>query len=88
MIACRFIILCREGLELLNQTCLLLTRLTLVCLTISQIADIVGADLSVMDRDAARMRDQGPTIFAQVKNNVGVDEIIQKIFDAKAALVA
>ena len=40
-----------------------------------------------MDRDSKKMRDGGPTIFSQVKNDVGVDEIIQKILDAKKSVV-
>ena len=35
-----------------------------------------------MDRDAQLMRGSGPTIFAQVKNGVGVDEIVKNIEDA------
>jgi Ni2+-binding GTPase involved in maturation of urease and hydrogenase len=36
-----------------------------------------------MKNDAIRMRDNGPLIFAQVKFGKGVDEIVQKIMDAK-----
>ncbi len=36
-------------------------------------------DLDVMDRDSTKMRDGGPFVFAQVKNNVGLDEIIAHI---------
>jgi urease accessory protein len=32
-----------------------------------------------MDRDSTKMRDGGPFVFAQVKNNVGLDEIIAHI---------
>jgi urease accessory protein len=32
-----------------------------------------------MDRDAKRMRGDGPTVFAQVKNDVGVDEIVAQV---------
>ena len=48
-----------------------------------KIAELVGADLGVMERDAAKMREDGPTIFAQVKHGKGVDEIINHIMDAK-----
>lgn len=32
----------------------------------TDLAEAVGADLSVMERDALRMRDSGPFVFAQV----------------------
>ena len=51
------------------------------------IAELVGADLNVMKRDAIKMRDSGPFIFAQVKHNQGVDEIVEKILDAKKLAV-
>lgn len=44
--------------------------------------EIVGADLGVMDRDARKMREGGPTIFAQVKNGKGVDAIVDMILSA------
>ena len=43
------------------------------------LAPLVGADLSVMERDAKKMRGDGPTIFAQVKNDVGVDGIVDQV---------
>jgi urease accessory protein len=43
------------------------------------LAEIIGADLGVMARDAKKMRADGPTVFAQVKNGVGMDEIISLI---------
>ncbi|KAJ1482488.1 hypothetical protein T484DRAFT_1952060 [Baffinella frigidus] len=48
----------------------------------TDLADAVGADLKVMDRDAKKMRGDGPTIFAQVKNMVGIPEIATLILDA------
>lgn len=39
------------------------------------LAPHVGADLSVMSRDAAKMRDSGPTLFTSVRNNKGVEEV-------------
>jgi urease accessory protein len=35
-----------------------------------------------MARDAAKMRGPGPTVFAQVKNGVGMDTIIEHIINA------
>lgn len=46
------------------------------------IAQYVGASLDVMRRDSAKMRDGGPTIFASVKMDQGVDEIEQLILRA------
>lgn len=34
----------------------------------TDLAAAVGADLSVMERDALRMRDGGPFVFAQVRH--------------------
>lgn len=45
------IILCPRGLQVINKT---------------DIAAAIGADLGVMERDALRMRDGGPFVFAQV----------------------
>jgi urease accessory protein len=46
------------------------------------LAPHVGADLSVMDRDARRMRGDGPTVFAQVTHGVGVDVIAERVLSA------
>lgn len=46
------------------------------------LAEAVGADLSVMERDAGRMRDGGPTIFAVVKQGKGVDDMVDLILSA------
>jgi urease accessory protein len=40
------------------------------------LAPHVGADLEVMRRDAALMRDKRPFLFADVKTNIGRDEIL------------
>ena len=39
------------------------------------LAPLVGADLSVMDRDARKMRGQRPFIFTNLKEDRGVAEI-------------
>ncbi|KAL8789042.1 MAG: hypothetical protein Q9195_007008 [Heterodermia aff. obscurata] len=54
------------------------------CLVVNKVdlAEAVGADLSVMERDAGRMRDGGPTIFAEIKNGKGVDNIVGLILSA------
>ncbi|GAB5586883.1 hypothetical protein Unana1_01783 [Umbelopsis nana] len=56
-----------------------ITQSDLLIINKTDLAPIVGADLSVMERDAKKMRGTGPTVFAQVKNGVGLDEIISLI---------
>ncbi|HET9869214.1 MAG TPA: GTP-binding protein, partial [bacterium] len=48
----------------------------------TDLAPHVGADLSVMERDAARMRGKGRTIFAQVTKGVAVGEIADFVLEA------
>jgi len=59
-----------------------ITQSDLLIVNKTDLAEIVGADLGVMERDAAKMREGGPTIFAQVKNGVGIDDIINLILSA------
>jgi urease accessory protein len=42
----------------------------------------VGADLGVMERDTRLMRGDGPFVFTQVKNDVGVEEVVSHVTDA------
>lgn len=59
-----------------------ITQSDLLIINKTDLAEIVGADLGVMERDAAKMRENGPTIFAQVKHGVGMDEIVALILGA------
>jgi urease accessory protein len=52
-----------------------ITQSDLLVINKTDLAPHVGADLSVMDRDARKMRGEGPTVFAQVTRGVGVDQI-------------
>lgn len=52
------------------------TRSDLLIINKTDLAPYVGASLEVMDRDSRRMRGERPFVFAQVKNGVGLDEII------------
>jgi len=52
-----------------------ITQSDLLIVNKTDLAPLVGADLGVMARDAARMRGDGPVVFAQVTNGVGVEEI-------------
>lgn len=48
----------------------------------TDLAPAVGADLDVMERDAGRMREGGPTVLAQVKHGKGVEDIVGLILSA------
>ena len=56
-----------------------ITRSDLLVINKTDLADMVGASLEVMDRDAGKMRGTRPFLFAQVKHGKGVDEIIATI---------
>ncbi|WP_439577017.1 urease accessory protein UreG [Elioraea sp.] len=59
-----------------------ITRSDLLVINKIDLAPLVGADLSVMDRDARRMRGARPFLFTNLKENQGVDEIAGFILDA------
>ncbi|PWY62124.1 urease accessory protein UreG [Aspergillus eucalypticola CBS 122712] len=46
------------------------------------LAEAVGADLAVMERDAAKMREGGPTVFAVVKSGTRVQDIVNLILSS------
>ena len=56
-----------------------ITQADLLVINKTDLATAVGADLAVMERDAKRMRGDGPLVFAQVKHGVGVPEIARHI---------
>jgi urease accessory protein len=60
-----------------------ITQSDLLVINKTDLAPHVGADLSVMDRDAKKMRGKGPTVFAQVTKGVGVPEIVEHILHAR-----
>jgi urease accessory protein len=59
-----------------------ITQSDLLVINKIDLASHVGADLSVMDRDARRMRGDGPTVFARVTHGVGVDVIAEHVLSA------
>ena len=59
-----------------------ITQSDLLVINKTDLAPHVGADLSVMERDARRMRGDGPAVFAQVTKNVGVDQIASHLLAA------
>src|SRR3954468_11904852 len=62
-----------------------ITQSDLLVINKTDLAQAVGADLGVMARDARRMRGDGPFLFAQVRNGVGVDEIVAHVLGALSA---
>ena len=61
-----------------------ITQSDLLVINKIDLAPLVGADLGVMDRDARKMRGDGPFLFAQVNAGTGVDEIARHVLDAWA----
>jgi urease accessory protein len=62
-----------------------ITQSDLLVINKTDLAPLVGADLAVMERDARRMRGDGPFVFAQVTNDVGVEEIVDYVVRGLAA---
>lgn len=56
-----------------------ITRSDLLVINKIDLAPLVGADLSVMERDARRMRDTRPFVFTNLKTRQGLDVIIDFI---------
>lgn len=59
-----------------------ITQSDLLIINKTDLAQAVGADLSVMERDAKAMRAHGPFLFAQVKNGVGIEPILAEVLHA------
>jgi urease accessory protein len=53
-----------------------ITRSDLLVINKIDLAPLVGADLAVMDRDARRMPNERPFVFANMKTRVGADVIL------------
>ena len=62
-----------------------ITQSDLLVINKTDLAPQVGADLSVMARDARRMRGEGPVVFAQCTHGVGIAEIAEGVLAARAA---
>ncbi|MBN9528123.1 MAG: urease accessory protein UreG [Alphaproteobacteria bacterium] len=56
-----------------------ITRSDLLVINKIDLAPLVGASLEVMDRDARKMRGARPFLFSNLKENKGVDEIVDFI---------
>jgi urease accessory protein len=59
-----------------------ITQSDLLVINKVDLADAVGADLGIMERDAKRMRGDGPTVFAAVKHGKGVDVVVHSVVSA------
>jgi urease accessory protein len=59
-----------------------ITQSDLLVINKTDLAGLVGADLAVMERDAKKMRGDGPFLFTQVTNGVGVDAIVAHVITA------
>lgn len=56
-----------------------ITRSDLLVINKIDLAPLVGADLGVMDRDSRKMRGTRPFLFTNLKENLGLEEIIRFI---------
>ncbi|XEN31836.1 urease accessory protein [Ensifer sp. WSM1721] len=54
-----------------------ITKSDLLVINKKDLAPHVGADLEVMERDAARMRAEKPFVFSDMKRGDGVDRIVE-----------
>src|SRR5205814_10364145 len=54
----------------------------------TDLAPLVGANLSVMDRDGRRMRGAGPIVFAECIHGKGIAEIAHAILNARQGALA
>jgi urease accessory protein len=61
-----------------------ITQSDLLVINKTDLAPFVGASLEVMDRDARKMRGEGPTVFAQATKGVGLEAIIGHLLAAKS----
>jgi urease accessory protein len=59
-----------------------ITQSDLLVINKIDLAALVGADLGIMERDARRMRGEGPIVFAEVVHGVRVKEIADQILAA------
>jgi urease accessory protein len=59
-----------------------ITQSDLLVINKIDLAPHVGADLAIMERDSRAMRGDGPFLFAQVNQGVGVEQIVNHIISA------
>jgi urease accessory protein len=61
-----------------------ITQSDLLVINKTDLAAHVGADLDVMKRDARAMRGEGPFVFTQAKNGLGIEAIVDFVLNARA----
>jgi urease accessory protein len=59
-----------------------ITQSDLLVINKTDLAPLVGADLGVMERDAKKMRGDGPFLFTQITNGIGVEAIVTHVLSA------
>ena len=59
-----------------------ITQSDLLVINKTDLAPLVGADLTVMERDSKKMRGKGPFVFAQVRHGAGIAQIIEHVLHA------
>ncbi|GAA6200498.1 urease accessory protein UreG [Aquicoccus sp. SU-CL01552] len=64
-----------------------ITKSDLLIVNKTDLAPHVGADLSVMVRDAARMRGDGKTVFAALRKGEGVSDIVANLCEIGGLLI-
>src|SRR5205085_11690858 len=65
-----------------------ITLSDLLVINKTDLAPLVGANLSVMERDGRRMRGNGPIVFAECIHGKGIAEIAQEILNARQGALA
>ena len=65
-----------------------ITQSDLLLINKIDLAELVGADLSVMERDSLKMRGDGPFLFTNMKSGEGIDDVIDHIEKAQAAALS
>lgn len=58
------------------------TRSELLIINKTDLAPLVGADLSVMQRDAGALRGEAPTLFASVLHGDGLGAVVEWVREA------
>jgi urease accessory protein len=56
-----------------------ITRSDILVINKTDLAPHVGASLEIMQRDAARVREERPFIFAAIRNKAGVSDIVEHV---------
>ena len=59
-----------------------ITQSDLLVINKVDLAEAVGADLSVMERDSTAMRGDGPFIFTQINQDIGLEVIVDHVVAA------